>query len=230
MKQKKDRAPLFVRLFDPRMWLYDLVKLNGIPIVLYTRMKRIFVTPSGQRKRDILRGKYLVASNHTSVFDPVLLMNAFWERRLTFVAMEELFRLKHGKFFKRIGCIPINRENVSLDTFKKVEEQLYRGHVVAVFPEGGIETENSMKVFKSGIALMAAMSGADIVPTYLVKRTNKWRRQVVLIGEKIKLGDYVSSDFPTMDELENLTRTLQEKELELERTYQQIEEKKGRKK
>ena len=230
MKPKKDRAPFLVRLFDPRMWLYDLVKLNGIPIALYTRMKRIFVTHSGMRKRDILKGKYLVACNHTSCFDPVLLMNAFFERRLVFVAMEELFELKFGKFFKWIGCIPINRENVSIETFKKVENQLYRGHVVGVFPEGSIETENTLKAFKSGIALMAAMSGADIVPTFLAKRTNVWHRQVVLIGEKIKLADYISSEFPTMEELDNLTQALQEKELELERTYQEMQEKKGRKK
>lgn len=228
--KKSDRAPLIVRLFDPRMWFYDLVKWSGIPVVLFTRLKRIFITSTGKRKRGMLRGKYLVAANHTSLLDPVVLVNAFWERRLTFVAMEELFKLKHGKFFRRLGIIPINRENVSIETFKQVEQQLYRGHVVAVFPEGGLETENSMKAFKSGIALMAAMSGADIVPTYIVKRTNKWHRQVVLIGEKIKLSDFISSEFPTMDELENLTQALQEREHELERTYQQIQEKKGRKK
>lgn len=217
-----------MRLFDPRMWFYDLVKFTGLPFVFFTRLKRIFVTDTGKRKRGMLSGKYLVAANHASLLDAVILINAFWERRLTFVAMEELFNLKCGKFFSMIGCIPINRENVSVQTFKMVEEQLYRGHVVGVFPEGGLETENSIKAFKSGIALMAAMSGADIIPTYIVKRTSKWHRQVVLIGEKIKLSDYVSSQFPTMDELDNLTQTLQQRELDLERTYQQIQAKKGR--
>lgn len=226
--KKNDRAPLLVRLFDPRMWLYDLVKFSGIPIVLYTRLKRIFVTSTGKRKRGMFGGKYLVAANHTSLLDPVILVNAFWERRLTFVAMEELFNLKHGKFFSRIGMIPINRENVSIETFKKVEQQLYRGHVVGVFPEGGLETDASMKTFKSGIALMAAMSGADIVPAYIVKRESGWHRQVVLIGERIKLSDYVSSGFPTMDELDNLTQELQARELQLERAYQQIKERKNR--
>ena len=222
--KKNDRAPLLVRLFDPRMWLYDLVKFTGLPVVLYTRLKRIFVTSTGKRMRGMLRGKYLIAANHASLLDPVIVVNAFWERRVTFVAMEELFKLKHGKFFSKIGMIPINRENVSIETFKKVEEQLYRGHVVGVFPEGGLETDDSMKAFKSGIALMAAMSGADIVPAYIVKRTNKWRRQVVLIGEKIKLSDYISSEFPTMDELDNLTQEIQARELQLERAYQQIKE------
>lgn len=228
---KKDRAPFLARLFDPRMWFYDFVKLTGLPVVLYTRLKRIFVTANGELKRQkgLLSGKYLVAANHASFFDPIVLINAFWERRLVFVAMEELFKMKCGKLFNMIGCIPINRENVSLDTFKRVDNQLYRGHVVAVFPEGGLETDNEIKTFKSGIALMAVMSGADIVPTYIVKRTNKWRRQVVLIGEKIKLSDYVSSEFPSMEELNNLTQVLQEREYQLENVYKKIQEKREKK-
>lgn len=217
MKQKSDRAPFFARLFDPKMWFYDFVKLTGIPIVFYFRMKRIYVTSTGKRKRGTFKGKYLVCSNHTGILDPIVLMCAFWWRRLTFVAMEELFNLKFGKFFRWLGIIPINRENVSIETFKQVENQLYRGHVVGVFPEGGIETENSMKTFKSGIALMAAMSGADIVPTYIVRRKNVWQRQVVLVGEKIKLRDHISSEFPTMEELEKLTQLLQDTEREMER-------------
>ena len=228
--KKRDRAPFLVRLFDPRMWLYDLVKFNGIPFIFFTRLKRIFVTSTGKRKRGMLSGKFLVASNHTSVMDPIILINAFWERRLTFVAMEELFHIKHGRFFSLIGCIPINRDNVSIETFKQVERQLYRGHVVAVFPEGALEQTDSLNAFKSGIALMAAMSGADIVPSYIVRRTNKWHRQVVLIGERIKISDYVSSEFPTMDELNNLTQTLQQREAELEHAYQEMQIKKERKK
>ena len=228
---KRDRAPFIARLFDPRMWFYDFVKLTGLPVVLFLRLKRIFVTADGELKRQkgMLKGKYLVAANHTSFVDPIILVNAFWERRLVFVAMEELFKMKLGKIFSWMGCIPINRENVSLDTFKRVENQLYRGHTVAVFPEGGLETDNEMKTFKSGIALMAAISGADIIPTYIAKRPNKWRRQVVLIGEKIKLSDFLSSEFPSMNELENLTRELQEREYQLERVYKEIQEKSEKK-
>lgn len=213
------------------MWFYDFVKFTGIPIVLYTRLKRIFVTANGEikRQRGMLNGKYLVAANHTSFFDPVVLVNAFWERRLVFVAMEELFQMKLGKVFKLMGCIPVNRENVSLDTFKRVENQLYRGHTVAVFPEGGLETDNEIKTFKSGIALMAVMSGADIIPTYIVKRTSKWHSQVILIGEKIKLSDYVSSEFPSMEELNNLTKVLQEREYQLENVYKKIQERRNKK-
>lgn len=226
---KKDKAPLFTRLFDPRMWLYDLFKITGSwPMLLDLRVKRIFVNPATKRGR--LRGKYLVASNHVSYIDPVILFCAFFWRRVSFVAVDELFNHKFlGFVLKSVGCIPISKENVSLNTFKQIEKQLYRGHVVGIFPEGAVAQDDNIQAFKSGVVMMAVMSGADILPTYIVKRENRWRRQQVLIGEKIILKEHISSEFPTMDEIENLTALLKERELELERISKEIREQKNKK-
>lgn len=215
-KKQRDRAPLLTRLFDHKMWAWDFVRITGaIPIICWFRLKRIFVTSTGRRKRGMLRGKFLVASNHTSFLDPGIVINAFWERRLNFVATDDLFKSKHGRFFKWVGLIPVNKQNVSIETFKRVQDTLYRGHIVVVFPEGSVHGEG-IKAFKSGIVMMAVMSGADIVPMYISKRASAWRRQVVLIGEKIILKEHVSSEFPTMEEIENLTQLLIERELQLE--------------
>ena len=227
---KKDKAPLIVRLFDPRMWLYDLFKITGsLPILVDLRLRRVFVNP--QTKRGRLKGKYLIAANHASYIDPVILFNAFWWRRVSFVAVDELFKQKFwGPFLKAVGCIPISKENVSLETFKRVESSLYRGHVVGIFPEGTVSRDDSLHAFKSGVVMMAVMSGADILPTYIVKRTNRWRRQEVIIGEKIILKEHISSEFPTMEEIENLTQLLRERELELERIAIERQQNKKRKK
>ena len=214
---KKDRAPLFARIFDPRMWLYDLFKIIGSwPILLDLRLRRVFVKPETKRGR--MRGKYLIAANHTSYVDPVILFDVFFWRRVCFVAVDELFKHKFwGPVFKTFGCIPISKENVSLETFKNVENSLYRGHVVCVFPEGAVSQDDSLHAFKSGIVMMSVMSGADILPVYIVKRANRWRRQEVLIGEKIVLKEHITSEFPSMDEIEALTQLLLEREQELER-------------
>ena len=224
----KDRAPLFTRLFDPRMWLYDLFKFTAsLPILVDLRLKRVFVDPTHKRGR--LRGKYLVACNHVSYIDPVILFNAFFWRRICFVAVDELFKQKFwGPLLKSVGCIPVNKENVSIETFKRVQSRLYRGHVVGVFPEGSVSRDDSLHAFKSGIVMMAVMSGADILPVYIVKRTNRWRRQEVLIGEKIILKEHITSEFPTMDEIENLTALLKEKEQELENLSKERQEKKNK--
>ena len=227
---KKDQAPLLARIFDPRMWLYDLFKITGsLPILLDLRLKRVFVNTETKRGR--MRGKYLIASNHVSYEDPIILFNTFFGRRVCFVAVDELFKHKFwGPVFKMFGCIPISKENVSVQTFKKVENSLYRGHVVGVFPEGTVAQDENMNAFKSGIVMMAVMSGADILPVYIVKRTNRWRRQEVLIGEKIILKEHISSEFPSIEEIENLTNLLKERELELERISRERREKRANKK
>ena len=230
-KKQRDRAPLLTRLFDHKMWAWDFVRITGfIPILCWFRLKRIFVTSTGRRKRGMLRGKYLVASNHMSFIDPGIMLCAFWGRRLNFVATDDLFKSKQGGFFKWLGLIPVNKQNVSVETFKRVQETLYRGHIVGVFPEGSVHGEG-VKTFKSGIVMMAVMSGADIVPMYISKRTNAWHRQVVLIGEKIILKEHVSSEFPTMEEIENLTQLLIERELQLEQIDRERQaNKKGKRK
>ena len=230
--KKKDRAPLIVRLFDPRMWLYDFFKLFcSLPILVDLRLKRIYVTSTGKRKRGTFKGKYLVASNHVSFEDPVIIFNVFLCRRVRFVAVDELFKHKFwGKLLKMFGCIPISKENVSLETFKQIDDSLYRGHVVGVFPEGTVSRDDNLHAFKSGIVMMAVMSGADILPVYIVKRKNRWDRQEVLIGEKIILKEHISSDFPSIDEIENLTALLKEREEGLERVSREKKQNKKRKK
>lgn len=229
-KERKDRAPLLARIFDPRMWLYDLFKILGFwPVLLDLRLKRVFVNPETKKGR--MRGKYLAASNHVSYIDPVILFNVFVWRRICYVAVDELFKHKFwGPIFKTFGCIPISKENVSLETFKKIDDSLYRGHVVGVFPEGTVSQDNNMNAFKSGIVMMAVMSKADILPVYIVRRTNRWHRQEVLIGEKIILKEHISSEFPTMEEIENLTQLLKDRELELERISKERREKRENKK
>ena len=207
----------FAKLFDPKKWFYDFVKFTGsLPVLIDLRMKRIFLN----KKRETLKGKYIISSNHMSYSDPVIISAAFWERRVGFVATSELFTIKFwSAFFKAVGCIPIDKTNPSLQTFKAVKENLDRGHITCVFPEGTVTRDESIKTFKSGIVMMATIADADILPVYLAKRKKRIHRQVCVIGEKINYKDYVSGSFPTMSEIETITNVLASKEKELEEYY-----------
>ncbi|MCQ3907577.1 MAG: 1-acyl-sn-glycerol-3-phosphate acyltransferase [Mycoplasmoidaceae bacterium] len=59
---------------------------------------------------------------------------------MSFVATKDIYvnKLAEG-FFKAVGAIRIDKENISLDTFKQAKEKLDRGHAVAVFPEGSVQ-------------------------------------------------------------------------------------------
>lgn len=211
------KIPKIVQIFDPKMFLYDFLKwTGGIAAILDLRLKTIFVTK--RKPKNLFKGKYLISSNHISFEDPVIISVAYWMRRVGFVATSELFNTKPKNFFFRkvVGCIEVDKKNVSMKTFKDVQERLDRGHTVCVFPEGTVDVNSEEhKTYKSGIVMMAIMSNADIIPTYVVKRKNRWHRQKVYIGEKIKLSDHIKSPFPTMEEICALTKYIQLKEEEL---------------
>lgn len=219
-KKKKPMMNLFCRIIDPRMWFFDFVKWTGaLPLLLVLRTKIIYL--HGKKPKGLLRGKILIASNHISYLDPIVVGNAVPWRRVGFVATKELID-KRPWFFKGIGCIEIDKENPTVETFKLVKERLYRGHPVVVFPEGTISRNEEMRAFKTGIMMMAMMAESDIVPMYLGKRKTFKQRKVAIIGDRIKYADLFKTPFPSMDDLKQAALFLEEKEKELEDKYFKI--------
>ena len=189
---KKKKINKFVKIFDYRRFLYDFIKITmSIFVLLDLRIKRIYVKDGKivKRTKGMYKGSFLIISNHMSYEDPVIISNAFWERRLSFVATDELFKKKiFGSFLKACGTIPIDTQNISMGTFKTINKQYDRGHIVAIFPEGHVERgEKQFKQFKSGSVLIALNAEVPIIPIYIEKRANRFKRQKAYIGERIDL-------------------------------------------
>ena len=219
-KKKKPMMNLFCRIFDPRMWFFDFVKWTGaLPLMLVLRTKVIYL--HGKRPKGLYRGKFIAASNHISFLDPIIVGTVIKLRRVTFVSTKELID-KRPWFFKGIGCIEIDKENPTVETFKEVKNMLYRGHPVVVFPEGTVVRDQDVQLFKTGIMMMAMMSEADIVPMYLGKRETFKQRKVAIVGDRIKYSDLFKTPFPTMDDLKAAAKYLREKELELEAKFHEL--------
>ena len=119
-------------------------------------------------------------------------------------------------FFRKILCIPIDRENTEVSTFKTIVNTLKRKKVVGIFPEGHINnSEGTVDYFKSGTTLMALKGGAPIVPLVIIKREKWYKRQVVVVGEKI---DIKNGNF-NLNEIDKISKSLREKEQELLEVY-----------
>ena len=107
---------------------------------------------------------------------------------------------------------------MSTKLIRRVQDTINRGHIVCMFPEGVIEDDQEIKTFKGGVAMMAALSQADILPICLVRR-KRWQRRIVVIGNKLKHGDLFKSSMPTKEELQRVSELLMAKEKELEDIY-----------
>ena len=199
------------------MFLYDFGRVTAsLFIWLWARTKRIFI--NDKKPRGFARGRYIIATNHVSSSDHFVIATAVPSRRICFVSTDNLTNGKYGWFFKAIGTIGINKNKPTMKVFRQVQDTLNRGHVVCMFPEGTLNQDEEMKEFKGGIAMMSAISKADILPIYQVRR-NKGQRKIVVIGEKLKYQDLFKFNKPTKEEINRVSELLMQKEKELEIKY-----------
>lgn len=195
----------------------DFVRITGIiPLLIWKRPKVYYV---GDKKKCISKGGVLIASNHITYTDPLLLYVTFWRRRVRFLATKDLYKNSLIAFlFSAAGCIQVDKENFNMGFFRGVVDKLKKGSAIIIFPEGQINNNQDILSYKSGAVLMAQLSGVPIQPVYLTKREKFSQRSIVLVGEPVDICS-MCSRFPTMDELDKVSEMLRQKELELEEYY-----------
>lgn len=208
-EQKKKKRPF-------RFLVYDFVKWTGaLPILLWFRLKTYYESPLAKKKP---KGGALICANHFSCTDPITLSVKFWYRRLHMVATKSLFDTKlKSWFFKKILCIEIDKENISINSYKEIISTLKDNRAVAIFPEGHLNKSNneSLDSFKSGVILMAMQTKVPIVPVHIIKREKWWQRQRVVVGDPIVLP----SERMNLEEIQKYCEILREKEVELLEIY-----------
>ena len=110
-------------------------------------------------------GPLILAINHLSWADPVV-VGAAIHRPAFYLAKEGVFKNPAMRvFLESMGQIKVNRivggNDAAVDT---AVELLRHGLVVGVFPEGTRSRPGHVKRGKTGLARIAALSGAPVVP------------------------------------------------------------------
>ena len=213
----KKKISKFNKIFDYRYFPYDFVKVTGArPAIIYLRLKKHYL--NGKKQKGLFKGPAIIVSNHATYIDPIIVMVATWNRRTSFIATEDLFGTKiRSFFFSAIRCIKINKQNVSMQTFKNVQDVINHGHLVGIFPEGHIQTKDSNDHYKSGAVMFATLCDVPIIQIYIHKKEHWWQRQHVVISDKINVKELINSKIPTVEEIEEVTKFLENQELELKK-------------
>ena len=113
--------------------------------------------------------KFIVACNHTSNLDP-LIVGCFFPRRLKYFAKEELFHNPiFGACISILGAMPVSRaDNSSAAGALRAFMKLYQdGSDVLIFPEGGRSLDGNLQPLEAGVALVAAHEHAPILPVFI---------------------------------------------------------------
>jgi 1-acyl-sn-glycerol-3-phosphate acyltransferase len=135
---------------------------------LYNRLSIKWTEPLPENRNVIL------ASNHCSNLDPLLVGVAF-PRRLRYFAKEELFRpFLFGNIIRILGSVPVSRGNsaAAAGALKGFFKFLEEGSDVLIFPEGSRSTDGKLLPLEGGVGLIASHSQAPILPVF-VKGTHE---------------------------------------------------------
>ena len=112
-------------------------------------------------------GRLLLASNHLSVLDPALI-GAVIPRELDYMAKTELFRIPgFGGLIRRLNAHPVDRTGSDSAALRLALRLLGDGRAVLVFPEGTRGSEGQLRPARPGAGMLAALSGAPVVPVYV---------------------------------------------------------------
>lgn len=210
---KNGREKKKAKLFSLKNLVLDFVRITAAPGLLWFRPKRIYESDLAKKK---IKGPAIVIANHAGVTDPVYLMLVIWYRRHRFVCKSDLMESKAGGFWLRMfRCIPIDRDNASFNSMRRIVSALKDGEMVSMFPEGQVNTESdSPAAFKSGMVLMSVQSGAPVVPVYIKPRKHAYERIVAVIGEPFSVTEKYGQR-PKFSQIDEAAEYLHEKELKL---------------
>ncbi len=123
-------------------------------------------------------GAVLLAANHTSFADPVV-VGAACPHRVWFMAKEELLKVRGlGRLIQGLGIIPVSREMSDTEALRQALRYLHRGSTVGIFPEGTRRDAGDHGSPLSGVGLLAHRSGCPVVPVYIHGMERSWPKQV----------------------------------------------------
>lgn len=145
-------------------------------------------------------GAYILACNHLSNSDPVLL-GIGQKRRLFFMAKIELFKNKFfGALIRGLGAFPVERGAGDGKAIKTGEDLIKEGNVMTIFIEGGRTKTGDLMRPRSGCALVAQQMQVPVIPACITVVGNPkyiFAKRVIHYGEPLtpqQLGLTVDGD------------------------------------
>lgn len=148
-------------------------------------------------------GKVILAGNHTSLLDGVVVMAAY-PRRIYFLVAESVFKVKlAGWLARQCGFIPINRGGFNKESIQEAVRILEGRSAIGIFPEGRIAADGRLSEGKRGVALLAQKTNTPIIPFAIEGAYFAWPLSKkypsphpveITFGEPLGVGEYEETE------------------------------------
>lgn len=138
-------------------------------------------------------GAYIVASNHSSYFDPLIVCLAT-KRNVAFMSKEELFSVPVlSPIIQALGAFSVNRGKLEISTIKSAKDILSKTKwLLGIFPEGTRVKDKKVGKINTGFGYLAKVTNSKVLPVginFTRPRYPFCGKLVVKIGKPIEVSD-----------------------------------------
>lgn len=148
-------------------------------------------------------GAFIIAANHASYMDHFIILCTlipYLNKKVHHLAKKEHF----DNFFKKAwhtyaGAIPLDRESGGKEALKLAIKALRNGKIIAIHPEGTRSLTGNLQKAKTGVARLALISKAPVLPVGLIgtfkilpkgKYLPKFKKATMNIGKPMYFEQY----------------------------------------
>lgn len=179
-----------------------------------------------QGKENIpLKGGAILASNHLSYLDPVVI-GLLVPRKINFMAKRELFEnFLFRCFISKLGAFPVRRERLDRKTYQRTLGLLKEGKILVLFPEGTRSRKGNLGPLREGTARIAVKTKVPLIPV-VIRGTDKvlprGKKIIRLAKIKVRIGKPLKSE--TSHEGRDIKREVQRVHQKLEKSMKTLVE------
>ena len=143
-------------------------------LTLGTFLRIMFRPRYLDRTKIPIDGPLIIAANHLSHIDPAFIMTAI-KRPISYMSKKEHFEgVIRRLVFKQVGVIPIDRQAGGTEALEGAIKVLKAGGAIGIFPEGTRSRDGVIGQGKTGVARLAAITGAAVVPVAIRQTDDVW--------------------------------------------------------
>ncbi|MGQ0552287.1 MAG: lysophospholipid acyltransferase family protein [Planctomycetota bacterium] len=160
---------------------------------------RLFWRLSLADVRPLPEGPLIVAANHRSFLDP-LVLGAVLDRRLFYMMHAKYYDLPAlNGFFRMARCIVVESGEDQRAALRDAVRVLEAGEALAIFPEGHISPDGSLQPAQPGLAWIARKTGAPVYPLHLggtreaLRKGQRWlhlSHVTAALGDPLRVQDF----------------------------------------
>ena len=156
---------------------------------------------------------FVICCNHQSYLDPVMMGLRIKKRYLVFMAKEALFHKPIlAPIIKILGAFPVVKGKQSNEAIQTAICKVAEGKMLALFPEGTRSKTGKLLKPKSGAVVIAAKTGADLVPAAIKYYGKRPRSKIVVeFGKPIANAQLGISDHPLPAQIKYATQKMWER-------------------